>query len=68
MIALDPASTEFYTEGRYELKGESRTLSSAEMVDYWAEWVGKYPITSIEDGLAEDDWDAWKSLTEQSWP
>jgi enolase len=65
VIALDPASTELFHGGKYELKGEGRTLTSAEMVDYWSEWTRKYPIKSIEDGLAEDDWEGWKSLTEQ---
>jgi enolase len=64
-IALDPASTEFYRDGAYHLEGEGRTLSSAEMVDYWADLAGRYPIVSIEDGLAEDDWDGWKLLTER---
>ncbi len=65
VIALDPASTEFYEDGKYKLKGEGRELTSEEMVDFWADWVEKYPITSIEDGLAEDDWDGWKALTEK---
>jgi enolase len=65
VIAIDPAASEFYSNGNYELKGEGRTLSSSEMVDYWSAWVDKYPIVSIEDGLSEDDWDAWKSLTER---
>lgn len=65
VIALDPAATELYHDGHYELKGESRTLSSAEMIQYWAEWMGTYPIKSIEDGLAEDDWAAWSTMTEQ---
>jgi enolase len=65
VIALDPASTEFYEDGKYRLKGERRELSSEEMVDFWADWVEKYPIASIEDGLAEDDWDGWKALTEK---
>jgi enolase len=65
VIALDPAATELYSDGTYELKGEGRSLSSAEMVDYWLDWATRYPIKSIEDGLSEDDWDAWKSLTEQ---
>jgi enolase len=64
-IALDPACTELYNEGSYTLAGEDRVLSSAEMVDYWAGLVNKYPIISIEDGLAEDDWDGWKLLTEK---
>lgn len=67
MYALDPASTEFYDEGKkkYILASENRELSSEEMVDYYAELVEKYPIISIEDGLAEDDWDGWKLMTEK---
>jgi enolase len=65
VIALDPASTEFYEDGKYRLKGEGRELSTEEMVDFWADWVERYPIKSIEDGLAEDDWDGWKALTEK---
>ncbi len=64
-IAMDPASSEFYKNGRYELEGEGKSLSSAEMVDYYANLVDKYPIVSIEDGLAEDDWDGWKIMTEK---
>jgi enolase len=64
-IALDPASTELYRDGAYHLEGERRTLSPAEMVDYWADLAGRYPIVSIEDGLAEDDWDGWQLLTER---
>ena len=64
-IALDPASTELYRDGAYHLEGEGRTLSPAEMVDYWADLAGRYPIVSIEDGLAEDDWDGWQLLTER---
>ena len=64
-IALDPASTEYYRDGAYHLEGEGRTLSSAEMVDYLADLVERYPIVSIEDGLAEDDWDGWRLLTER---
>ncbi|MBX5443774.1 phosphopyruvate hydratase [Sphaerobacter sp.] len=63
LLALDPASTELYQDGRYVLRGEGRTLTTAEMVDFWAEWVDRYPIISIEDGLAEDDWDGWAELT-----
>ncbi|HRA48319.1 MAG TPA: phosphopyruvate hydratase, partial [Thermomicrobiales bacterium] len=63
VIALDPASTEFYEDGAYVLKGESRTLSPTEIVDYWADWAACYPIKSIEDGLAEDDWATWQTLT-----
>jgi enolase len=65
VIALDPAASEFYEDGKYRLKGEGRELSSQEMVDFWVDWVEKYPIKSIEDGLAEDDWDAWTSLTDR---
>lgn len=64
-LALDPASTEFYKDGKYRLEAENKTLSSEEMVAYWESWVGQYPIVSIEDGLAEDDWEAWKMLTER---
>ncbi|NRB32667.1 MAG: phosphopyruvate hydratase [Rhizobiaceae bacterium] len=62
-LALDTASTEFYEGGNYELKGEGRTLDSEGMASYLAELAAKYPIISIEDGMAEDDWDGWKSLT-----
>jgi enolase len=62
-IALDPASTEFFQDGRYVLAREGTTLSSAEMVDYYERWVADYPIISIEDGLAEDDWDGWQLMT-----
>lgn len=63
-IALDAAASEFYKKGKYvfESTGEKRT--SAQMVDFWKDWTKKYPIISIEDGLAEDDWDGWKKLTE----
>jgi enolase len=64
-IALDPASTEFYRDGAYHLEGEGRALSPAEMVDYLADLAGRYPIVSIEDGLAEDDWDGWQLVTER---
>ena len=64
-LALDPASTEFYRDGAYLLAGEGRTLSSAELVDLYESWIGKYPIVSIEDGMAEDDWDGWKLLTDR---
>ncbi len=62
-IALDPATSELYRDGAYHLDGEGRVLSSAEMVDYWADLVGRYPIVSLEDGMAEDDWDGWAALT-----
>ncbi len=67
-IAMDPASTEFYDEekGLYIFKkSDKRQLTSAEMVDYWVEWANKYPLISLEDGLAEDDWDGWKLLTDK---
>ena len=64
-IALDPAASSFFLDGRYVLAGEGRSLSSAEMVDYYAALVDKYPIISIEDGLAEDDWDGFKLMTER---
>jgi len=63
-LALDAASSEFYKKGKYELAGEGKTLDAAGMCDYYADLVARYPITSIEDGLFEDDWDGWKMLTE----
>jgi enolase len=65
VIALDAASSEFYDKNRYNLKGENRVLSSAQMVDYYVELCGKYPIVSIEDGLGEDDWKGWELLTKR---
>ncbi len=62
-IALDPAASEFFKNGKYELKGEGKTLSAGEMVDLWEDWAGRYPIVSLEDGMAEDDWDGWQELT-----
>ena len=64
-ICLDPAASEFFKDGRYELAGEGRSLSSQEMVDYWAEVCGRYPVLSLEDGMAEQDWDGWKALTDR---
>ena len=64
MLALDAASTEFFKNGQYILAGEDKTLDAAGMVDYYADLTSKYPIISIEDGLAEDDWDGWKVLTD----
>ena len=66
-IALDPAASEFYEEekGIYNLRTEGKKLSSQEMVAFWVDWVNKYPIVSIEDGLAQDDWEGWKMFTEQ---
>lgn len=64
-IALDPASSEFYKDGFYHLKAENAKLNSQEMVHYYENLVNKYPIVSIEDGLAEDDWDGWKYMVEK---
>jgi enolase len=63
VLALDCAATEFYENGRYVLEGEGKTLDSAGMAKYLAGLVGRFPIVSIEDGMAEDDWDGWKALT-----
>jgi len=65
LLGLDVASTEFYKDGQYHLTGENKHLSSAEFVDFLADWTQQYPIITIEDGLAEDDWDGWKLLTER---
>jgi enolase len=62
-LALDAAATEFYSDGHYQLRVDGKTLTSAEMTTFLAGLVAKYPIVSIEDGLAEDDWDGWKHLT-----
>ncbi|MDA8423004.1 MAG: phosphopyruvate hydratase [Nitrospiraceae bacterium] len=64
-IVLDPAASEFYQDGKYVLKADNSKLSSKEMVGYYANLISKYPIISIEDGLAEDDWDGWKIMTEE---
>ena len=64
-LALDAASTEFYKDGQYHLKGEDKILSASEMADYYAALCDSYPIISIEDGLAEDDWEGWKALTDK---
>ena len=64
-IALDPATSEIERDGAYVLEHEGRTLSPEEMADYWAEMAGRYPIVSIEDGMAEEDWDGWKTLTDR---
>jgi enolase len=64
-IALDPASSEFYKDGKYVLAREGKTLTSAEMVDFYVKWVSSYPIISIEDGMAEDDWEGWQLLTQK---
>ncbi|MEP6468528.1 MAG: phosphopyruvate hydratase [Chloroflexota bacterium] len=65
-IALDPATTELFSDGSYVLAREGRTLSPDEMVAFWLDWVDRFPIVSLEDGLAEDDWEAWRALTEQA--
>jgi enolase len=62
-IAMDPAASEFYRDGAYHLTGEGRTLSSDELVEYWVDLCTRYPIVSLEDGMAEEDWDGWRSLT-----
>jgi enolase len=64
-IALDPATSEIFRDGAYHLDGEGRVFTSAEMVDYWADLASRYPIVSIEDGMAEEDWDGWRLLTEK---
>jgi enolase len=64
-LALDPATSELFRDGAYHLEGEGRVLSTAEMVDLWTDLVDRYPIVSIEDGLAEEDWDGWCMLTER---
>jgi enolase len=62
-LALDPASSEFYRDGVYQLEAEGRRLTSAQFIDYLADWVSRYPIVSIEDGMAENDWHGWDLLT-----
>jgi enolase len=64
-IALDPATSELYENGSYELEHEGRALSAAELADYWADLAGRYPIVSIEDGMDEQDWEGWKALTDR---
>ncbi len=64
-IALDPAASEFFEDGKYNLKSENRILSASEMADQYADWVDNYPIISLEDGLAEEDWDGWKILNDK---
>ncbi len=63
VIALDPAATEFFKDGKYHLEGEGKTLTSTEMVEYYEDLCDRYPIVSIEDGLAEDDWEGWEQMT-----
>jgi enolase len=62
-IALDPAASEFYADGKYSLKGEGKSLNAGQLVKLYEDWAARYPIVSIEDGMAEDDWDGWKLLT-----
>ncbi|HLG85744.1 MAG TPA: phosphopyruvate hydratase [Alphaproteobacteria bacterium] len=64
VLALDAAASEFFKDGKYRLEGEGKTLGSDEMVRYWQDLVSRYPIVSIEDGMSEDDWDGWKTLTQ----
>ncbi|HYC04821.1 MAG TPA: phosphopyruvate hydratase [Azospirillaceae bacterium] len=64
LLALDAASTEFFKDGKYHLEGEGKTLGAQEMARYWEDLIGRYPIVSIEDGMAEDDWEGWKALTD----
>jgi enolase len=64
-IALDPATSEFYRDGAYVLEHEGRTLSASELADYWSDLVARYPIVSLEDGMDEEDWDGWHTLTER---
>ena len=64
-LCLDPAASEFFKDGSYVLAGEGRTLSSDEMVDYWATIPGRFPVLFLEDGMAEGDWDGWRKLTER---
>lgn len=65
MLALDPAASEIYEDGKYHLATENRSLTGPEMVDLWADWANKYPIISIEDGLHEDDWESWSLLVDR---
>ncbi|RPF49362.1 enolase [Thermodesulfitimonas autotrophica] len=62
-LALDPAASEFFRDGSYYLEGEGRSLAAAEMTEYYADLIGRYPIISLEDGLAEEDWEGWEALT-----
>lgn len=65
VLALDPATTELYQGGEYVLEQEGRTLTSEGLIDHWADWASRYPIASIEDGLAEDDWSGWSALVKR---
>jgi enolase len=65
VLALDPASSEFFRDGKYDMKGEGKVLDAGDMVAYYADLVARYPIVSIEDGMAEDDWDGWALITRE---
>jgi len=65
MLAMDPAVTEIYKEGNYHLERDNRVLSSEELVDYWVDIAARYPLISLEDGLAEDDWEGWKLIRQK---
>src|SRR6185312_7489714 len=65
LLALDCAASEFFNDGQYRMKGEGKTLSPADMASYLADLAANYPIASIEDGLAEDDWEGWKAITDK---
>src|SRR5262249_47805351 len=66
LLALDPAASEFYDGGSYAFKkSDGRRLSADQMISFWKDWADKYPIVSIEDGMAENDWDGWKALTDE---
>ncbi len=69
-LGMDPAASEFYDNGKYVLAREGRTLTASEMVDLYEQWIGEYPIITIEDGLAEDDWEGWVQLRQRrmAWP
>jgi enolase len=62
-VGLDPAASELYSDARYRMKGEGRTLDSQGMIELWSDWCRRYPVLSLEDGLAEDDWEGWRQLT-----
>jgi enolase len=64
-LAMDPAASEFFSDGRYRLAAEGRVFSSGELIDYWEQLIDRYPIVMLEDGMAEDDWDGWVALTER---
>src|SRR4030095_7307030 len=64
-LGLDVASSEFYKDGAYRLDGEGKTMTSHQLIEFYADWSARYPIITIEDGMAEGDWDGWKALTER---